>query len=77
VATKECGDSLDSFFLGYGADLEVSLLLLGGCQGEENSWLWLGAPENRVFGQYIVYSVRGFTGVIGFKLLDPRALGHL
>jgi hypothetical protein len=30
--------------------VEVSLLLLGGCQGEENSWLWLGALENRISG---------------------------
>jgi hypothetical protein len=46
---------LDSFFLGGdGAGVEVYLLLLGGHQGEANSWLWLGALENRVFGQYIV-----------------------
>jgi hypothetical protein len=45
---------LSTFFIGDGAGVEVSLLFLGCCQGEANSWLWLGALENRVSDQYIV-----------------------
>jgi hypothetical protein len=43
-------------------------------KGEAISWLLVVPPENRVPS---IYSVGGFTGAIGSKPLDPRALGNL
>jgi hypothetical protein len=65
---------LSPFFLGLGASMEELLPLLGDCQEEEISWLWLSPSKNRICHLYIVLDTSPKPSDL---TPDLRALGLL